>query len=143
MAQKFLAAVLAQSKVKRLLLRPGVGGSPKPSFRAKTLHARPRLQQRAVDRKKCSLDQRARFSRRERHKNETSRPPIRTPGCSQRTVEGSAGGLYGIALMENRKAPLVGAVATRASGRAERLAALALIEPRAERPEATLGADKG
>ena len=47
------------------------------------------------------------------------------------------------ALMENRKAPLVGAVATRASGRAERLAALALIEPRAERPEATLGADKG
>ena len=95
-AQKLLAAVLAQSKVKRLLLRPGVGGSPKPSFRAKTLHARPRLQQRAVDRKKCSLDQRARFSRRERHKNETSRPPIRTPGCSQRTVEGSAGGLYGM-----------------------------------------------
>ena len=45
--------------------------------------------------------------------------------------------------MENRNGLVVGAVATRASGRAERLAALALIEPRAERPEATLGADKG
>ena len=38
----------------------------------------------------------------------------------------------------------VGAVTTRASGHAERLAALALIEPHANRPQPiTLGADKG
>ena len=49
----------------------------------------------------------------------------------------------GHALMENRNGPVVGAVAARASGHAERLAALALIEPRAERPGVTLGADKG
>jgi len=50
----------------------------------------------------------------------------------------------GDALMENRNGLVVGAVATRASGHAERLAALALIEPHAERPRpVTLGADKG
>jgi Transposase DDE domain len=50
----------------------------------------------------------------------------------------------GHALMENRNGLVVGAVATRASGHAERLAALALIEPHAERPRPlTLGADKG
>src|SRR5215831_3628533 len=46
--------------------------------------------------------------------------------------------------MENRNGLIVGAVTTRASGHAERLAALALIEPHAERPQpVTLGADKG
>lgn len=50
----------------------------------------------------------------------------------------------GHALMENRNGLIVGAVATRASGHAERLAAIALIEPHAERPRAiTLGGDKG
>ena len=50
----------------------------------------------------------------------------------------------GHALMENRNGLIVGAVATRASGHAERLAALHLIEPHAERPQAvTLGGDKG
>ncbi len=49
----------------------------------------------------------------------------------------------GHALMENRHGLIVGAVATRASGHAERLAALHLIAPRADRPgEVTLGADK-
>ena len=48
------------------------------------------------------------------------------------------------ALMENRNGLIVGAVTTRASGHAERLAALPLIEPHAERPQpVTLGADKG
>jgi hypothetical protein len=45
--------------------------------------------------------------------------------------------------MENRNGLVVGAVARRASGDAERLAALALIEPHAERPGVTLGGDKG
>ena len=49
----------------------------------------------------------------------------------------------GHALMENRNGLIVDAVTTRASGHAERLAAIALIEPRADRPNPiTLGADK-
>jgi hypothetical protein len=58
------------------------------------------------------------------------------PGKEARLV------FMGHALMENRNGLVVGAVVTRASGHAERLAALALIEPHAERPEVTLGADK-
>ncbi len=50
----------------------------------------------------------------------------------------------GHALMENRNGLIVGAVTTRASGHAKRLAALALIEPHAERPQpVTLRADNG
>jgi hypothetical protein len=45
--------------------------------------------------------------------------------------------------MGNRSGLVVGAVATRAPGHAERLAALALIEPHGERPQPiTLDADK-
>jgi transposase len=48
------------------------------------------------------------------------------------------------ALMENRSGLLVGTCLTRADGHAERVAALALIEPHADRPRAiTLGTDKG
>ena len=48
----------------------------------------------------------------------------------------------GHALMENRNGLIVDAVTTRASGHAERLAAIALIEPHADRPRpVTLGAD--
>jgi transposase len=50
----------------------------------------------------------------------------------------------GHALMENRNGLIVGAVATLASGHAERLAAQHLVEPHADRPRRiTLGADKG
>ena len=50
----------------------------------------------------------------------------------------------GHALMENRNGLIIGAVTTRASGHAERLAALALIEPHADRPQPiTLAGDKG
>ena len=46
--------------------------------------------------------------------------------------------------MENRSALLVDACLTPADGHAERVAALHMIEPRADRPRAiTLGADKG
>ena len=45
--------------------------------------------------------------------------------------------------MENRHGLLVDACLTPADGHAERVAALAMIEPRADRPRAiTLGADK-
>jgi transposase len=50
----------------------------------------------------------------------------------------------GHALMENRSGLLVDTCLTQAGGHAERVAALAMIEPRAERPNAvTLGADRG
>ena len=50
----------------------------------------------------------------------------------------------GHALMENRCGLLVNACLTSANGHAERIAALAMIEPHADRPVAvTLGADKG
>ena len=50
----------------------------------------------------------------------------------------------GHALMENRHGLIVDTRLTRVSGHAERLAALAMIEPRADRPEAiTLGGDRG
>ena len=50
----------------------------------------------------------------------------------------------GHALMENRNGLIVGAVTSCASGHAERLAALVLIEPHADRSQPiTLGADKG
>jgi transposase len=50
----------------------------------------------------------------------------------------------GHALMENRNGLVVEACLTRADGHAERVAALAMIEPRADRPgRITLGADKG
>jgi transposase len=49
----------------------------------------------------------------------------------------------GHALMENRNGLVVDACLTEASGHAERIAALHMIEPRADRPRAiTLGADK-
>lgn len=50
----------------------------------------------------------------------------------------------GHALMENRNGLVVDACLTEADGQAEREAALAMIEPRADRPDRiTLGADKG
>jgi hypothetical protein len=50
----------------------------------------------------------------------------------------------GHALMENRSGLLVDGCVTLADGHAERVAALHMIEPRADRPRAiTLGADKG
>ncbi len=50
----------------------------------------------------------------------------------------------GHALMENRSGLVVDACLTEADGHAEREAALAMIEPRADRPgRITLGADKG
>jgi transposase len=50
----------------------------------------------------------------------------------------------GHALMENRSGLIVDACLTQADGHAERVAALALIEPRADRPSRiTLGTDKG
>jgi transposase len=143
-AQQFLAAVLSQPKVKRLLssdhfsvdgtlleawasvksFRPkdGSGGPPSPGRNGeRDFHG----ERRKNDTHLSTTDADARLFR-------------KGPGKEARLS------FMGHALMENRNGLVVGAVATRASGYAERLAALALIAPHAERPlPVTLGADKG
>jgi transposase len=143
-ARKFLTAVLSQDKVKRLLSSDhfSVDGplleawaSPK-SFRAKDGSGEPpglgrngerdfHGERRTNDTHASTTDPDARLFR-------------KGPGREARLC------FMGHALMENRNGLIVGAVTTRASGHAERLAALALIEPYAEQPQpVTLGADKG
>ena len=144
LATRFLAAVLAQPRVRTLLstehfsvdgtlleawastksFRPKDGSSPPPDagrngeqdFRGQT----------------CSNETHA----------STTDPDAKLfrkgPGKEAKLC------FIGHALMENRNGLIVGAVATRASGHAERLAALHLIGPHADRPNPiTLGADKG
>jgi transposase len=143
-ASQFLAGVLSQDKVKRLLSSEhfSVDGtlleawaSPK-SFRPKDGSGDPpgrgrnggrdfRGEPRTNDTHVSTTDPDARLYR-------------KGPGKEARLC------FIGHALMENRNGLIVGAVATRASGHAERLAALALLQPHGERPQPiTLGADKG
>src|ERR1700730_1424146 len=144
MAAQFLAAVLSQDKVKGLLSSEhfSVDGtlleawaSPK-SFRPKDGSGKPPAPGRNGERDFHG----------ERRKNDTHAP---TTGPNARLFRKGPGKearlcFMGHALMENRNGLIVGAVTTRASGHAERLAALALIEPHADRPPpGTLGADKG
>jgi transposase len=142
LAGKFLAAVLSQDKVKRLLSSEhfSVDGtlmeawaSPK-SFRTKDGSDEPPGAGRNGER-----DFHGERRRNDTHVSTTD-PDARLfrkgPGKEARLC------FMGHALMENRNGLIVGAVATRASGHAERLAAL--IEPHAERPQpVSLGADKG
>jgi IS5 family transposase len=142
-AAKFLSAVLSQSRVKRLLSSEhfSVDGtlieawaSPK-SFKPKDSSGTPpgpgrngerdfHGERRTNDSHASSTDPDARLSRKGRGKEAKL-------------------SFMGHALTENRNGLIVGAVATRASGHAERLAAIALIEPHAERPQPiTLGGDK-
>lgn len=143
-AQQFLAAVLAQPPVKRLLssehfsvdgtlleawasvksFRPkdGLGDPPGPGRNGeRDFHG----ERRKNDTHASTTDSDARLFR-------------KGPGKEARLC------FMGHALMENRNGLVVGAAATRASGHAERLAAVSLIEPFADRPRPlTLGADKG
>jgi transposase len=142
-AQKFLAALLSHEKVKGLLssdhfsvdgtlleawaslksFRPKDGSGPPPGAGrngARDFHG-------------------------ERRKNDTHASTTDTDARLFRKGPGKEARLcfIGHALMENRNGLIVDAVTTRASGHAERLAALALIEPYADRPmPITLGADK-
>src|SRR6187397_1613550 len=72
------------------------------------------------------------------------RPPIPMPGSTARVkARRRSCAFIGHGLMENRHGLLVDACLTLADGHAERVAALHMIEPRADRPTAnTLGADK-
>jgi transposase len=143
-ASQFLAAVLSQDKVKRLLSSDhfSVDGtlleawaSPK-SFRPKDVSGEPPHPGRNGEQDFHG----------ERRTNDTHAPTTDPDARLARKGPSKEARLcfIGHALMENRNGLIVGAVTTRASGHAERLAALTLIEPHADRPQpVTLGADKG
>ena len=143
-AHKFLAAVLAHPRVKRLLstehfsvdgtlieawasmksFRPkdGSGEPPGPGRNGESdFHG----QKRANDTHESTTDPDAKLYR-------------KGPGKEAKLC------FMGHALMENRSGLVVDACLTQADGHAERIAALHMIEPRADRPgRITLGADKG
>jgi transposase len=142
-ANRFLAAVLAQPRVKALLsgehfsvdgtlleawastksFRPKDGSGP-PADPGRNGEQDFRGQKRSNETHASTTDPDARLYRKGRGKEAKL--------C-----------FMGHALMENRHGLIVGAVATRASGHAERLAALHLIEPHAGRAQrVTFGADK-
>jgi transposase len=143
-ALKFLAAVLAQPKVRALLstehfsvdgtlleawastksFRPKDGSGPPPDGGRngeQDFHG----QKRSNETHASTSDPDARLYRKGRGKEAKL-------------------AFMGHAVMENRSGLIIGAVATRASGHAERLAALHLLEPHADRPQKiTLAGDKG
>jgi transposase len=143
-AHKFLAAVLAHPKVKRLLstehfsvdgtmieawasmksVRPKDGSGEPPAHgrnRESDFHG----ERRTNDTHQSTTDPDARLYRK---------------GAGREAKLG----FIGHALMENRHGLVVDACLTGADGHAERIAALHMIEPRADRPRRiTLGTDKG
>ena len=145
-AAKFLAAVLAQPKVKQLLssdhfsvdgtlieawasmksIKPkGDPGEPPAPGGGRNAEADFHGQKRSNDTHASTTDPDARLYRKGKGKE--------TKLC-----------FIGHGLMENRYGLLVDACLTLADGHAERVAALHMIEPRADRATAiTLGADKG
>ena len=143
-ALKFLAVVLAQPRVKALLstehfLVDGTlleAWASTKSFRPKDGSAPPPGAGRNGDQDFHG----------QKRSNETHASTTDPDARLYRKGRGKEAKLafMGHALMENRNGLIVGAVATRASGHAERLAALHLMEPHAERPQkVTLAGDKG
>ncbi len=143
-AAKILAAVLAQPRVKRLLssdhfsvdgtlieawasmksFRPRDGSDEPPAGGGRNAEANFRGEKRSNATHASTTDPDAKLYR-------------KGPGKEAKLC------FMGHALMENRSGLLVGACLTRADGHAERVAALALIEPFADRPRSIpLGADK-
>jgi hypothetical protein len=143
MAAQFLGAVLSQDKVKGLLSSKhfSIDGTlleawaSLKSFRPKDGSGKPPAPGRNGER-----DFNGERRRNDTHVSTTD-PDARLfrkgPGKEARLC------FMGHALIENRNGLIVWAVTTRASGHAERLAALALIEPHADRPQpVTLGAER-
>ena len=144
-AAKFLGAVLAQPEVKQLLstehfsvdgtlieawasmksVKPRDGDEPPAAGGGRNAEANFHGQRRRNDTHGSTTDPDARLYRKGRGKEAKL--------C-----------FIGHGLMENRSGLVVDACLTLADGHAERVAALHMIEPRADRPTAiTLGADKG
>ena len=144
-AAKFLTAVFAQPRVKRLLstehfsvdgtlieawasmksVRPKDGSHDPPASGGRNAEANFRGERRSNETHASTTDPDARLYR-------------KGVGKEAKLC------FMGHALMENRSGLLVGACLTRADGHAERTAALAMIEPHAHRSRPiTLGTDKG
>ena len=150
-AALFLAAVLAQPQVKRLLSNDhfSVDGTlieawaSMKSFRPKTSDESDggdEAEPPARGGRNVEVDFKGQKRSNETHESTTD-PEARLyrkgPGMEARLC------FIGHALMENRSGLIVDACLTAAGGHAERIAALAMIEPRADRPGGiTLGADK-
>lgn len=146
-AAKFLMAVLAQPKVKRLLSTDhfSVDGtlieawasmkSFKPKDRGADDEGPPACGGRNLD-----VDFKG-----QKRSNETHQSTTDSEARLYRKGSGMEARLcfIGHALMENRSGLIVDTCLTSADGHAERIAALSMIEPRADRPRAiTVGADK-
>jgi transposase len=144
-AAKFLAAVLAQPRVKKLLstdhfsvdgtlieawasmksFRPKDGSDEPPPGGGRNSEADFHGRKRSNATHASTTDPDARLYR-------------KGPGKEAKLC------FIGHGLMENRSGLLVDACLTRADGHGERVAALHMIEPRADRPRTvTLGGDKG
>jgi transposase len=145
-AAKFLAAVLAEPKVKRLLSSDhfSVDGTLIEAW-ASMKSFKPKAPPESGEPPGGGRNAPADFKGQKRS-NETHRSMTDPDAMLYRKGPGMEAKLcfIGHGLMENRSGLLVDARLTRVSGHAERLAALDMIEPRADRPCAiTLGADKG
>jgi len=144
-AAKFLAAVLAQPRVKKLLssdhfsvdgtlieawastksFKPRDGSDEPPGGAGRNVEADFHGKKRSNETHASTTDPDARLYRK---------------GAGKEAKLS----FIGHGLMENRAALVVDTCLTPADGHAERVAALHMIEPRADRPRAiTLGADKG
>jgi transposase len=142
-AVQFLAAVLSQDKVKRLMTSEHftVDGTLLEAWA-------PRVFDRRTGRANLPV-RGAMVSRISTVNGRTNDTHVSTTDPDARLYRKGPGKearlcFMGHAVMENRNGLIVGAVTTGASGHAERVAALALIKPHADRsPPTTLGADKG
>src|ERR671910_506396 len=147
-AARFLAAVLAQPRVKRLLSSEhfSVDGTLIEAW-ASMKSFKPKGPGGADDGgddgggRNAAVDFKGEKRSNATHASTTDPDAMlyrRGPGMEARLC------FIGHGLMENRSGLIVGTRLTRVSGHAERLAALDLIAPHGDRPRAvTLGADKG
>ncbi len=146
-AAKFLAAVLAQPKVKRLLSTDhfSVDGTLIEAW-ASMKSFRPKAAEGDDPPPPASGGRNAEVDfKGHKRSNETHESTTDPQARLYRKGSGMEAKLcfLGHTLMENRSGLIVDACLTGADGHAERIAALAMIEPRADRPRAiTLGADK-
>ncbi|MGZ3280984.1 MAG: IS5 family transposase [Caulobacteraceae bacterium] len=147
-AARFLAAVLAQPRVKRLLSTDhfSVDGTlieawaSMKSFKPKARDGDDPPAPPTSGGRNVEVDFKGQKRSNQTHESTTD-PEARLyrkgPGMEARLC------FLGHTLMENRSGLIVDARLTCADGHAERIAALSMIEPRADRPRAvTLGADK-
>ena len=145
-AVKFLNAILAQPKVNKLLSSEhfSVDGTLVEAW-ASMKSFKPRTDGGSEPPTSGGRNEEVDF-RGEKRSNQTHVSTSDPDAMLYRKASGMEAKLcfIGHALMENGEGLFVDTRLTRASGRAERLAGLEMIEPRANRPQAiTLGGDKG